>query len=171
MIVLETERTILRRLVPADLDDLARLYADEDARRYFPEGTLTREETGEELEWFLDGHPDDPSLGLWAVIHKPDGKFIGRCGLLRWTIEGRIEVEVAYMIAPRYWRRGFASECARGLVAHGFGTLGLTRLISLIDPLNEASRRTAMSAGLVFEREIVLDEMLFQVFAIEKATA
>lgn len=169
MIVLETERTILRRLEPSDLDDLARLYADEDVRRYFPEGTLTRDETKEELDWFLDGHPDDPALGLWATIRKSDGKFIGRCGLLPWTIEGRGEVEVAYMIGPRYWRQGFAGECARALVQHGFRTLGLTRLISLIDPLNEASKRTAMSAGLTFEREIVLDDMRFQVFAIEKA--
>lgn len=168
MIVLETERTILRRLVPADLDDLARLYADEEVRRYFPEGTLTREETQEELEWFLDGHPERPELGLWAVTLKPNGKLIGRCGLLPWTIDGREEVEVAYMIAPRYWRRGLASECARGLVEHGFGTLGLKRLISLIDPLNEASKRTAMSAGLSFEREIVLDDMPFEVFAIER---
>ena len=169
MIVLETERTILRRLVPSDLDDLARLYADEEVRRYFPEGTLTREETWEELEWFLDGHPERPELGLWAVIHKPDGKFIGRCGLLPWTIEGQPEVEVAYMIGRRYWRRGFASEGARALVRHGFETLGLDRLISLIDPLNEASKRTALSAGLTFERAIVFDDMPFEVFAIGRS--
>ncbi len=168
MIVLETERTILRRLVPEDLDDLAQFYADEEVRRYFPEGTLTREETREELEWFLDGHPERPELGLWATIHKPDGRFIGRCGLLPWTIEGRQEVEVAYMIARGYWRRGFASECARAIVNHGFNELGLLRLISLIDPLNEPSRRTAMSAGLAFEREILLDDMRCQVFAIEQ---
>lgn len=171
MIVLETERTILRRLEPADLDDLARLYADEDVRRYYPEGTLTREETREELEWFLDGHPDDPSLGLWATILKPDGKFIGRCGLLPWTIEGRAVVEVAYMIAPRYWRRGLASECARALVRHGFDTLGLPRLISLIDPLNEASKRTALSAGMQFERDILLDDLPFEIYAIERPSS
>jgi ribosomal-protein-alanine N-acetyltransferase len=169
MIVLETERTVLRRLEPSDLHELALLYADAEVRRYFPEGTLTREETREELEWFLDGHPERPELGLWAVINKPDRKFIGRCGLLPWTIEGREEVEVAYMIARRHWRRGFAGECARALVRHGFETLGLRRLISLIDPLNEASKRTAQSAGLKFEREIVLDDMRWEIFAIERS--
>ncbi|MEX2202236.1 MAG: GNAT family N-acetyltransferase, partial [Dongiaceae bacterium] len=78
MTILETDRLILRRLVPGDLDDLARIYADPDVRRYFPEGTLTREETREELEWFFKGHPDNPELGLWATIHKPSGRFIGR---------------------------------------------------------------------------------------------
>ena len=43
MTIIETERLTLRRLVRSDLDDLARIYADADVRRDFPEGTLTRE--------------------------------------------------------------------------------------------------------------------------------
>ena len=82
------------------------------SRRYFPEGTLTLEETREELEWFLNGHPSHPELGLWATVHKPTGKFIGRCGLLPWTIDGVDEVEVAYMIAKEYWGQGLATEAA-----------------------------------------------------------
>ena len=53
-IVLETQRLILRRLTLDDLDALAELYHDPEVRRYFPEGTLTREETKEELEWIID---------------------------------------------------------------------------------------------------------------------
>ena len=47
-----------------DLDALFALYRDRETRQYFPEGTLTYEETGEELEWFLNGHPTHPELGL-----------------------------------------------------------------------------------------------------------
>jgi ribosomal-protein-alanine N-acetyltransferase len=81
MTILETERLLMRRLVASDLDDLYALYRDPEIRRYFPEGTLTLEETQEELAWFLNGHPDHPELGLWATLHKPTGQFIGRCGL------------------------------------------------------------------------------------------
>ena len=45
MKILETERLVMRRLVPADLDDLYALYRDPEIRRYFPEGTLTLDET------------------------------------------------------------------------------------------------------------------------------
>jgi RimJ/RimL family protein N-acetyltransferase len=57
MQILETDRLLLRHLVPDDLDALYALYRDPEMRRYFPvEGvspdrTLTREETWEELEW------------------------------------------------------------------------------------------------------------------------
>jgi [ribosomal protein S5]-alanine N-acetyltransferase len=166
MRILETERLILRHLEPGDLDALAALYADEGVRRYFPEGTLTRAETQEELEWFLNGHPEHPQLGLWAAIHKPTGQFIGRCGLLPWVIDGVNEVEIAYLIAKPWQRQGLGAEAARGLVRHGFETLGLKRLIALIDPTHAASIRTAESAGLRFEKEVEMEGMKSAVYAI-----
>ena len=63
-VILETRRLLLRRLVMDVLDALFALYRDRETRQYFPEGTLTYEETGEELEWFLNGHPTHPELGL-----------------------------------------------------------------------------------------------------------
>jgi ribosomal-protein-alanine N-acetyltransferase len=153
VVILESERLTFRRLVPDDLDDLAALYRDEEIRRYFPEGTLTYEETREELEWFLNGHPEHPELGLWATIHKPDGRFIGRCGLLPWTIDGQYEVEVAYLLAKEYWGLGLGTEAARAILNYGFERLGLPRLVCLIYPENVASRKVAARIGMALERE------------------
>jgi RimJ/RimL family protein N-acetyltransferase len=154
MKILETDRLILRHLVPEDLDRLFALYRDPDIRRYFPDGTLTYEETKEELEWFLNGHPKHPELGLWATIHKETDQLIGRCGLLPWTIEGQYEVEVAYMIAKEYWGQGLGSEAAGAILQYGFRKLGLSRLICMIDPANRASRRVAEKIGMSLEKEL-----------------
>lgn len=153
MIILETDRFILRHFVPDDLDDLFALYSDPEVRQYFPEGTLSYEETRAELEWFLDGHPEHPQLGLWATVHKESGRFIGRCGLLPWTIDGRPEVEVAYMIAKEYWGLGLGTEAARAILDYGFEKLNLTRLICLIDTGNQASINVAKNIGMTFEKE------------------
>jgi len=153
MQILETDRLVLRRLVPEDLDDLFALYSDPEIRRYFPEGTLTYEETREELEWFLNGHPAHPELGLWATIHKETGQFIGRCGLLPWTIDGRAEVEVAYLLAREYWGQGLGTEAARAILEYGFKHLQLSRLICLIDRENLASIKVATNIGMTFEKE------------------
>lgn len=154
MKILETNRLILRRLLPDDLDDLFALYRDPEIRRYFPEGTLTYEETREELEWFLNGHPDHPELGLWATIHKGTGEFIGRCGLLPWTIEGCEEVEVAYLLAKPYWRQGLGTEVARAILHYGFEQLQLSRLICMMYPENLASVKVAQNMGMTLEKEL-----------------
>ena len=149
-----------------DLDALFALYRDPEVRKYFPEGTLTLEETKEELEWFLNGHPSHPELGLWATIHKETGQFIGRCGLLPWTIEGRDEVEVAYMIAKEYWKQGLGTEAAQGILQYGFEQLHLTRLICLIDRGNQASIKVATNIGMTFEKEVDDGKGLAMVYSI-----
>jgi RimJ/RimL family protein N-acetyltransferase len=165
MNILETKRLMLRRLLPGDLDRLFALYSDPEIRRYFPEGTLTYEETKEELEWFLDGHPEHPELGLWATIHKETDQFIGRCGLLPWTIEERQEVEVAYLLDKQYWGQGLATEAAQAIARYAFEQLRLSRLICMIDPQNRASQNVATKIGMTLEREMADEKGLFLLYA------
>ena len=167
-IILETKRLLLRRLVMDDLDALFALYDNPEIRQYFPEGTLTYEETKEELEWFLNGHPSRPELGLWATIYKETGQFIGRCGLLPWTIDGQYEVEVAYLLDKKYWGQGLATEAAQALVQYGFEYLQLSRLICLIDRENQASIRVATKIGMTFEKEGQDEKGPFLLYAINK---
>jgi ribosomal-protein-alanine N-acetyltransferase len=169
--ILETDRLVLRRLVPGDLDSLFALYRDADVRRYFPEGTLTYEETREELEWFLDGHPSHPELGLWATVHKASDEFIGRCGLLPWTLRDRHEVEVAYLLAKQYWGQGLATEAAHAIAEYAFGHLGLSRLVCMIDPENLASIQVATKIGMSLEGEMEDDKGPFLLWSMSKQNA
>jgi len=162
--VLETERLRLRWFRPSDLAPLFELYRDPEIRRYFPDGTRTYEQTREELEWFSRGEP----LSLWATELKEDDSFIGRCGLLPWTIEGRDEVEVAYMIARPWQGRGLATEAACALVRHGFESLGLRRIIALIDPAHAESIAVARRAGLHYERDVFFDSVNSAIYALAR---
>lgn len=167
-IVLETDRLILRRLTRADLDDLYALYRDPEVRKYFPEGALTYEQTREELDWFIEVYYGEYGFGLWAAIHKATGEFIGRCGLIPWTLEGRSEVEVAYMLAKAYWGQGLGTEAARAIRDYGFEQLGFDRLICLIDAGNRASIRVAEKIGMRFEKEIIDDQGPAQLYSCSK---
>lgn len=168
-IVIETERLILRDLTIEDLDDLAALYADPRVRRYFPDGTLTRSETLKELEWIIEVYYGTYGYGLWAVILKDSGELVGRCGLLPWEIDGRTEVEVAYLLGTRWWRRGLATEAAIAIVEFAFATLDVDRLIAMVDPRNEASRNVATKVGMSpLWMGYVDDEGVSDVYAVER---
>ena len=168
MIILETHRLILRHLLPSDFDSLFALYRDPEIRRYFPGGTLTFEETKEELECFLDGHPDLPELGLWATVRKETGEFIGRCGLLPWTIAEREEVEVAYLLAKEYWGQGLGTEAAQAIVVYAFKQLRLSRLICMVNPENRASVKVASKIGMTLEREMKDDKGPFLLYSMSE---
>ncbi len=145
-------------------------------RRYFPEGTLTHEETREELEWCIEVYDGRYGYGLWATVRKDRDELIGRCGLIPWrateTIEGELilegadehpvdgvtsEIELAYLLGREHWGQGLATEAARAIVDHAMRTLRPPRLICLFDPRNVASQRVAERVGFTFDREVLLD--------------
>ena len=170
-VILETERLVLRHLVMDDLDELFVLYQDPEIRKYFPEGVLNYQDTREELEWHMHGHPRHPELGLWATIHKETGKFIGRCGLLPWEIEDQYEVEIAYLLDKAFWHQGLATEAAKGILEYGFNILNLSRLICMIDPENSASQKVAERIGMTFEKRVEGyegDNLPFYIYSIHK---
>jgi RimJ/RimL family protein N-acetyltransferase len=154
MMFLETKRLLFRRQIIEDLDALWALYCNPEITKYIPDAPRSYEEAKEELEWHMNGHPQNPELGLWATIHKETGKFIGRCGLLPWAIDNVQEVEVAYTLAQEYWGQGLATEAAQAILQHGFEKLNLSRLICMIDPENIASQRVAEKIGMSFEKKM-----------------
>ena len=171
---------LIRPLRLEDADALARLYGDPDVRRYFPDGTLTTDETKEELEWFIDVYDRRYGLGLWATLERETGEFIGRCGLIPWRalppynaqlvltyadetpdVDAMYEVELAYLLAKEYWGRGLATEAAQAIVAYAVEHLTLSRLICLIDPDNVASMRVAAKIGMSAYGEVDVDGETF----------
>ncbi len=152
--ILETKRLTLRPLTMDDLDVLATLYSYPEVRKYFPDRTLTYEETKKELEWIIDVCYGRHGFGLWATIHKETGAFIGRCGLIPWALEGRSEVEVAYLLAKTYWGQGLATEAAQAILGYGFERLPVERLICVIEPENRASAKVATKIGMTYRKEV-----------------
>jgi ribosomal-protein-alanine N-acetyltransferase len=167
-IILETQRLLLRRFVPSDLEDLFLFYSDPEVIKYIPDAPRSYEETREELEWFMNGHPKFPELGLWAAIYKETGQFIGRCGLLPWTIDGGHEVEVAFALSKEYWGKGLATEAAQAIAQYAFEDLHLARLICLIDHDHVGSIRVATKIGMAFEKEAKDQYGSFLIYAMNK---
>ena len=163
--ILDTSRLVLRHFEPTDLDALYALYRDPDIRRYFPDGTRTREQTREELTWFLHGHPHRRELGLWAAIEKTSGTLVGRCGLLPWTVGGQPEVELAFLIDKTRWGQGLATEASLGIIRYAREALALERLICLITPGNDRSIAVARKSGMRFETDYADEHGLCHVYA------
>ena len=82
-----------------------------------------------------------------AVFEKGKGEIIGWCGLDGRCVPGR--TVIFYLIARAYRGRGYATQCARRLIAYAFEDAGLRRVDGGCAKDNAASRRVMEKAGMV----------------------
>jgi len=148
MIVLETERLLLRRFTPEDAEDNYRIYTDPENMRFMGRRPDSVEFEREHIHRHIANYYDKHGFGLWALVLKEEGRLIGRCGLLYQPVEGAQEVEVSYLIDSPYWGRGFATEAARAVVKLGFERYKFPRIVALINELEIAR------VGMLFDDEI-----------------
>ncbi|HEY3266911.1 MAG TPA: GNAT family N-acetyltransferase [Armatimonadota bacterium] len=146
MTVFETERLTLRELTPDDLDDLATLYADPVVMHFWP-SPYTRPQSEANLQRLIRMY-DEHGYGLWATIRKADGQFLGRCGLLPYTLDGAPEIELGWMLGKEHWGFGYATEASKAGMEFAFRNLNAPRVIALIRPENEPSIRVALRLGM-----------------------
>ena len=157
---LHTDRLIGRRLRAADFDDLARMHRDPRVMATLAPagapngGLLSDDETRRFLRRNLE-HWDRHGYGLWMFRDRADGRFVGRGGLKRTSVDGKDEVELAYAVLADYWGRGLATEMAEAILAAGFGHLGLAEVVCFTLTTNRASRRVMEKAGFRYERDFV----------------
>jgi RimJ/RimL family protein N-acetyltransferase len=160
---LETRRLLLRRPEHRDVDGYAAFFADPAVVRYTSGETRTRAETAAAVERIIR-HWDRHGLGLFSVIRKEDERLVGRTGFLLWDperwvhslaheLEGRpLETEIGWTFGREFWGRGYATEASIAARDWALATLGLTRLISLIQRHNVASVRVAEKLGQSLEQ-------------------
>ena len=135
---IETERLVLRRFVPEDIDWLARMLGDPDTLEHW-DRPLTRTESVRWIDANLERYAAD-GYGLWVVEH--DGEPVGDCGIVLREVEGEPEVEVGYHLARRHWGNGYATEAAAASIERA-RELGIDRVIALILPANVRSQGVA----------------------------
>ncbi len=109
-------------------------------------GVLSYEETLEMVQKILH-HYAEYGYCFWKVFLKPDDQFVGIAGLLHQVIDNEREIEISYRILPNHWKNGYATEAAKACKEYAETKLGEKRLISLINPENNASKRVAQKLG------------------------
>ena len=154
----------MREFRPEDVDALSKVLSDPETMKYYPEAL---DQAGVQ-EWIdrncrryeNDGH------GLWAMILKSSGELVGDCGLALQEVDAEKLIEIGYHVRRDLWGEGLAPEAARACRDFGFSKLGAERLISLIRPENQPSRRVAEKTGLTIWKQTRWRNILHLVYAV-----
>ena len=157
MIVIETDRLIIRRLTLDDTEFLVNILNQPSFLQYIGDkGVRNQEDAVRYLETGALASYAQFGFGQFLVELKGTNKPIGMCGLLkRDTLP---DVDLGFAFLPDYWSQGYAFEAASAMIDYGRDAFGLKRIVAITSPENEASMRLLGKLGLKFEQMIKLTE-------------
>ena len=149
--MIETQRLLLREYTMDDFDALYEIMSDPETMKHYP-APFDEARTRRWIEWNLENYAQY-GFGLWAVVLKETGEFIGDCGITLQNIDGEKLPEIGYHIHKKYWRQGFAKEAAMAVRDWAFENTDYPSLYSYCKYTNEASFKTAEAIGMHFDKE------------------
>lgn len=158
--LLETERLWIRQFRDDDLEAFLAYRNDPSVARWQGwDVPYPREKAVEFVEEMKNRNPEE--AGGWlqaAIVVKETGEFIGDCAFYIKKDETRT-AHLGCTIMQKYWRKGYAVEATRRLMAYLFDDLHLRRLIADTDVENTGSWKTLEKLG--FRREAHFVENIF----------
>lgn len=145
-IKIETERLYLRELAESDFDSLYNVLADSDIMKHYPY-TFDEKRVKNWIAKNIERY-NIFGFGLWAVILKETGQFIGDCGITMQNINGSIKPEIGYHTGKKFQRQGYAKEAARAVRDWTFENTPFGVLYSYMKSDNVPSFKTAEANGM-----------------------
>lgn len=161
--LLETERFMLREIVPADAEELYRIFSDEETMRYWSCRPYTSLEQAHRLIDRMSEAVRTESGIQWGITRRGDDRLIGKCGFNEWRKTHR-RGDISYIIAREQWGRGVVSEALSAVLCYGFDHMDLHSVEAGVTPGNEGSTRLLQRLGFRLEghlRESFLAEDVF----------
>lgn len=86
----------------------------------------------------------------FAMVEPDEGQLVGAVGL-RDIDRDHLQAELSFWVGLPWWGRGFATEAAFAVIAHGFGDLRLNRIYAFHMERNPQSGSVLRKVGMRLE--------------------
>lgn len=151
----ETERLIIRELTVNDIRTMYDIYQSPDVRQFVDDIDEYLNVEIEKHKAYIKNVYCFYGYGYWGVFSKSTGKLIGRCGIQNNEIDGKMEIELGYLLDVNHWGNGYAIECTKSVINYAFTELGIPRIVAIIDKLNSRSQKVAENIGMKIEKSFM----------------
>jgi [ribosomal protein S5]-alanine N-acetyltransferase len=150
MIVIETQRLVLREITEDDALSAYLLNLDPDVVRYT--GDVPFDSVAHAREFLRSyDHYKKYGFGRWGAMTKSGNQFIGWCGLK--YNEDINEHDIGFRLFKKHWGCGYATEAAKACINAGFARYKMKSIIGRAVKENTASVRVLEKCGLTYESD------------------
>ncbi len=150
--ILETDRLLLRRILPRDADDMFEYSKSESITKYLLwKPHPDKDYTCKYID-FLQEKYDTYDYFDWAIVLKENQKMIGTVGFANLDMSKNIG-EIGYVVNSDFQGKGYATEAADRILKFGFETLGLLRIEGKFISENKASLSVLRKIGMTYAND------------------
>jgi len=153
--IASTIRLTLREQTLSDLEDLYDMYSNPSTTLFMEDLFEDRKEEEEYLKEYIRHQYGFFEYGLWTIIEKCSGNYVGRAGLS--NREGYEEAEVGYVIKSEYRNKGMGKEALEAILTYAKDNLGMKSLIAFSRPENTVSIKLLSSLDFIYCQDVEID--------------
>ena len=145
----QSERLGFRNWTSDDLEEFAKLNADEDVMEYFPK-TLSKSAVAALIEK-LKSHFAQNGFTYYATELLDTNELIGMIGMAKQTYKTAYTpaIDIGWRLKKSAWGKGYATEGAKRCLDYAFNELNLTTLIAVCPINNRKSENVMKKIGMV----------------------
>ncbi|MBB5634863.1 ribosomal-protein-alanine N-acetyltransferase [Pedobacter cryoconitis] len=148
--ILESDRLVLRRMTPADADEVFAMRSDPEIMKYIPRPLAKTRQDALDLIKVFDKGVEENNFINWGISFKDDPKLLGTICLIRMQPEN-FRSETGYLLHPDYHGQGIINEALGTVIDYAFNVLKFHSLEAVIDPDNHASEKVLIKRKFVKE--------------------
>lgn len=143
---IHTERLVLRRLLPSDLERFSAYRADPVLARYQGWAPMNENQAQEFIASMLTQPTLEPESWVQlAIADRLGDELLGDIGL---CLHGNGDAELGFTLRQEAQGNGFAIEALRGLARELLRLSEVARIVGITDERNEASIRVLERLGM-----------------------
>jgi RimJ/RimL family protein N-acetyltransferase len=146
---IETPRLMIREWEDDDRSRLKEIMSDTLVTQYIHGGQPFSDADVEEFFERRARQLAEDGFCMGALVEKESGQVIGIAGAQ--PLGATADLEIGWILAREAWGRGYATEAGQAAMTYVLETLGRSRVVAIIDPGNEPSKKVAARLGMRYE--------------------
>jgi ribosomal-protein-alanine N-acetyltransferase len=161
-LLLETERLILREMLPSDAVALFEMDCNPNVHKYLWNKPLTSiDEVYQYIEMVRNQYLEN-NIGRFVVVLKETNELIGWAGLKYNTeiVNNKVDFyDIGYRLNEKFWGKGYASEASFAWLDYGFNVMKIKIMEAAAHTDNIASNRILQKIGMEMTEKYFEDDI------------
>ncbi len=161
---LSSKRLVFNKVKFNDLENYLSLVTSKKVMQFITGEPISKEKGILKFEQLLAENQTKTKYGHFLVFQKTNDQFVGYAKLVETSTD---IAELGYLFLSEFWGKGFGNEVSEILTKYSKTIAELKKVIAIIDPENEASKKILLNCGFHLHKTCIMDGLPAAIYHLE----